>query len=192
MTTKKVLVILAEGLEEGEAIIPIDILKRGGISVTTAALSNKEVTGAHDITLIADKLLYQCSSTEFDAIFLPGGMPGTLNLLKSDEVLEISKEFLNSGKICAAICAAPRVLEKIGALKSQNYTAYPGTEEFIKSGNNSGKDVEISGNIITGRGLGVSIEFALTLVEQIVDRETALQIAEKTVFPYTFNEKKRG
>lgn len=176
------LVILAEGYEEIEAITPIDLLKRAGINVTVAGLNSKEVTGAHGIKTIADTALEDINN-DFDAIVLPGGMPGTKNLLNSEEVINLVKEISSSpNKLCAAICAAPQVLSKAGILKGKKFTCYPGIESNIPEGKHLSDNVVIDENIITSRGVGTAIDFSLAIVEFLIDTYAADLLANKIIY----------
>ncbi|MDR3178210.1 MAG: DJ-1/PfpI family protein [Campylobacteraceae bacterium] len=163
----KVLIPLADGFEEIEAISIVDVLRRGGLNVVTAAISKKEVIGANSIKVVADTLFDDAQSVDFDAIVLAGGNLGYKNLAKSDKLLELLRKFDKEGKLIGAICAAPYVLAKAGVLKS-SYTCYPSIElEIQKSGYTSGKNVVIDGNIITSRGPATAIEFALELLRKL-------------------------
>lgn len=176
------LVILAEGHEEVEAITPIDIMRRAGINVIIAGLDKKEIIGAHGITTIADTLLEDINH-DFEAIILPGGMPGTLNLCNSQKVLDLVKQISsNPNNLCAAICAAPLVLSKAGILNKKKFTCYPGTEEKIPEGKHFEDNVVIDGNIITSRGVGTAIDFSLAIVEYLVDTDTADILSNRIIF----------
>jgi 4-methyl-5(b-hydroxyethyl)-thiazole monophosphate biosynthesis len=157
----KVLVPLAEGFEETEAITVIDILRRAGIDTVTAALSKNPVTGSHNISIFADELLDE--NKEFDAIVLPGGMPGSNNLRDDDRIIKIIKKINSSSGLTAALCAAPIVLSKAGVLKGKKYTCYPGFESEI-DGVFTDKNVVADGNIITGKGAGHAVQFGLSIV----------------------------
>ena len=158
----KVLVPLAEGFEETEAITVIDILRRAGIDTVTAALSKNPVTGSHQIPVIADKLLDE--NEEFNAIALPGGMPGSNNLRDDPRIINLVKKINASGGLTAALCAAPIVLSKAEVLKGKNYTCYPGFEGQITGGIFTDKNVVVDGNIITGKGAGHAVQFGLAIV----------------------------
>ena len=157
----RVLIPLAEWFEETEAITTIDILRRAGIDTVTAALKNNPVTGSHKISVLADKLLDE--NEEFNAIALPGGMPGSNNLRDDNRVIEIIKKINASGGLTAALCAAPIVLSKAGVLKGKKYTCYPGFENEITEGIFTNKNVVTDGTIITGKGAGHAVQFALAI-----------------------------
>lgn len=178
----KALLILADGHEEIEAITPIDILRRAGIDVTVAGLNKKDITGAHGITTVTDIVLEDFKGT-FDALILPGGMPGTTNLMASEQVLSLVKKTAQSPTtLCAAICAAPRVLSKAGILKNKKFTCYPGVEDHIPEGKHTPEKVVIDENIITSRGVGTAIDFSLAIVEFLVDTYAADLLANKIVY----------
>ena len=178
---KHVLVILAEGNEEVEAITQVDLLRRADIKVTVAGLSGTEVKGSHDIVVKADIPLDQFSG-DFDAVVLPGGMPGTVYLYKSEIILSTVRETYNKGLLCAAICAAPLVLDTAGILEGKKFTCYPGIEEKINTGTFCEKEVVKDENIITSRGVGTAIPFALAIVEYLLGKERSEELASEIVF----------
>lgn len=168
-----ILVPLANGVEEIEAITNIDVLRRANINVITAALEKKEVKGSHDIIIKTDINISDIDPEKIDGIFLPGGMPGAVNLKRDKRVIEIIQQMDKENKLLSAICAAPIVLEKAGVLKGKNATSYPGFQKDMPSCNYMEDRVVIDGNIITGRGPGVAMEFALALVRYILGEEDA-------------------
>jgi 4-methyl-5(b-hydroxyethyl)-thiazole monophosphate biosynthesis len=188
MSKKSVLVFLAEGNEESELILPVDILRRAGISVTiTSITSQKEVVGSHNITIIADTTIDNCRVEDFDAVFIPGGMPGTINILESTAAVSLVSQFYKSNKICSSICAGPRVLDLAGCLNNKEYTCFPGAEEFISSGTHSSKDIVVDDNIVTGKAMGVATDFGLALVENLLDKNRSEKIANMIYFPSSSN-----
>lgn len=180
--TPKVLVIVAPGFEEIEALTPIDILRRAEIEVTVAGLTHTSVEGSHRIVVETDTVLSSCSNTTYDAIILPGGMPGTLNLLESTEVIDTVQRHFRNNKLCCAICAAPRVLDKANILKEAQFTCYPSVEEKIKSGIFIDNAVVYSDNIITSRGVGTTLDFSLAIVKKLTTEETAQKVAQSVIF----------
>lgn len=172
MANKKVLVILAEGFEEIEAITPIDVLKRAGLEVVTAGVRSKQVTGAHGIKLEADLLLSDYPGLP-DAVILPGGLPGAQNLADSAEVTELVRNMNDQKKIVGAICAAPAlVLAPKGILNGKKATCYPGFEKnFSNKVSFSAERVIVDGHIITSKGPGSALEFALELVRILAGAE---------------------
>lgn len=175
----KVLIPLAEGFEEIEAITVIDILRRAGIETVTAALTKNPVTGSHGISVIADKLLEDAGN--FNAIVLPGGLPGSTNLKNDQRILSIIKKINGAGGLTAAICAAPIVLSEAGILKDKKFTCYPGHENTITEGIHINEKVVSDGSIITGIGAGAAPLFALKIVEFLKDKETAAEIKKKII-----------
>lgn len=176
---KKVALFLANGFEEIEALGTIDVLRRAEISVQTVSISDElKVTGAHDITVFADKLFTDVDFSAIDVLILPGGMPGATNLNEHHGVKEQIKTFVSEGKYVAAICAAPMVLGELGLLKGKKATCYPGFESQLVGANITGENVTVDGTIVTGKGPGLMFDFALQLVEIIAGKETRKKVAE--------------
>lgn len=179
----KAYIFLANGFEEIEAIAPIDILRRAGIEIETVSISNqKKVTGAHNIPIVADKLFSEINVAVDDFLILPGGMPGTSNLMAHKELNELLKKQHDAGKNIAAICAAPSLLGKLGILEGKEAISYPGFEKNLLGAKISDKTVVKSGNIITGKGPGVAISFALKIVEIIRGKNMAKEVATALCF----------
>lgn len=174
----KILIPLADGLEEIEAITNIDVLRRAGIEVITAGLNDLEVTGAHDIVIKADRLIDEVRAEEFDGIILPGGMPGSTNLRNNDKVIKLVQKLNTDGKLVAAICAAPIALEKAGVIRNRKATSYPGFDREMVSCDYLEERVVVDGNLITGRGPGVALEFAITVVQYLLGEEKAAELKE--------------
>ena len=162
---KKVLMILPrEGFEEVEAVTPVDYLRRAGTQVTVAAdAGERRVVGAHGIVIEADQTLEEVEGL-FDAVLLPGGLPGAEHLADSELVGEILRAHDAENKIIGAICAAPMVLDHFGLLRGKKFTAYPGCEAGL-DGQYVGGRVVRDGNIVTAEGPSRAIDFALALVE---------------------------
>lgn len=179
---KKIAVHLAEGYEEIEAISIIDVLRRADLSVTIISISEKiEVEGSHGIKIIADKLFKEVNYELIDIIILPGGMPGAANL---NEHLGLREQILNfneSKKKLAAICAAPLVFGNLGILKNKKATCYPGYENQLHGAIATGENIEVSENIITGKGVGVAIDFALKIVEIVKNKKFADELGKKMI-----------
>nr|WP_129734736.1 DJ-1 family glyoxalase III [Parabacteroides goldsteinii] len=175
---KKAIVFLANGFEEMEALGTVDILRRGGIEVTTVSITdNPVVTGAHNVPVTTDITLGKADLAGADALVLPGGMPGAANLNDSEPVKEALLQQYREGKIVAAICAAPMVLGGLGLLKGRNATCYPGFEPKLIGANVTGEAVEVSDNVITGKGPGLVMNFALALVAAIKSEAVAEEVA---------------
>ena len=163
----RVLVPLAEGFEEIEAVTIVDILRRAGVEVRTAALDGLLVTGSHGIALRADRTLDAARALDFDMIALPGGMPGADHLKKDARVTALLHRFAAADRYTAAICAAPSVLAQAGLLDGRAATSFPG---FLDAGSAPGirlrqDAVVIDGKVVTSRGAGTAMDFGLALVE---------------------------
>ncbi len=167
----RVLVPLAAGFEEIEAVTIIDVLRRASIDVVTAALGEREVAGSHAIRVTADALLDDVKSADYDAVVLPGGMPGSRTLRDDERVLGVLRTFARENKLVAAICAAPIALEAAGVLSGKRATSYPGNE--LPSARYAEDRVVVDGALITSRGPGTALEFALALVERLKGTEAA-------------------
>jgi 4-methyl-5(b-hydroxyethyl)-thiazole monophosphate biosynthesis len=167
----RVLVPLAEGFEEIEAVTILDVLRRASIDVVTAALATSAVRGSHGISLAADTLLDEVRGDEFDAIVLPGGMPGSRTLRDDERVLGIVREASRKGKLVGALCAAPIALEAAGVLAGKRATSYPGNE--LPSARYVEERVVVDDELVTSRGPGTALEFALVLVEKLAGAEAA-------------------
>ena len=175
---KKAIVFLANGFEEMEALGTVDILRRGGIEVQTVSITaDPIVTGAHQVPVTADTTIDKAVLNDADALILPGGMPGASNLNNSETVKEALLQQYRDGRIVAAICAAPMVLGGLGLLKGRNATCYPGFEPQLIGANATGEAVEVSDNVITGKGPGLVMNFALALVAAIKNDAVAEEVA---------------
>ena len=164
---KRVLVPLAEGFEELEAVTIIDMLRRAGIEVVVAALAGNPVTGSHGIVLSADAAFDDVSGQEFDLIALPGGMPGASNLRDDPRIGAIIRRLHDGGRHVAAICAAPMALAAAGVLKGRRATSYPGFLDRAADLTLVDEPVVVDGRVITSRGPGTALDFALELVAQL-------------------------
>ncbi|MBO6302597.1 MAG: DJ-1/PfpI family protein [Ruminiclostridium sp.] len=174
-----ILVFLANGFEETEAVAPIDILRRNGQEVVTVGIGEEVITSSHGITVATDTTEIDIAfSDDIDMIVLPGGMPGTLNLEKSKAVQDAVDFCAANGKYIGAICAAPSILGKKGLLKGKRATCFPGFEDFLEGAQFTGEPVELDGNIITARGAGAAIEFGLKLVEVLSGKAASDKLRE--------------
>lgn len=180
---KKACVILAEGFEEIEALTVVDCLRRAEIYVNMVSLDERElVNGAHNIKIMADDSFAAIDLSEYDIMILPGGGLGTQNLSESKAVADAIKFMDKNGKYIAAICAAPSVLGKYGFLNGKTACCYPGFEEKLKGASVSYNGVEKCGRIITGRAMGVSIDFSLEIIRTLIDDEAANSIAQAIIY----------
>ena len=160
---------LADGFEEVEALAPVDLLRRAEISVQTVGVTGKNVTGSHGVTVTADILPEQMEKAETDGVILPGGMPGTLNLQKSEAVTEMLHYCAENKKLIAAICAAPMVLGEMGILNGKKAVCFPGFEEHLEGAVLTDEPVQRDGNIITARGAGVAWQLGAAIVDYFCD-----------------------
>jgi 4-methyl-5(b-hydroxyethyl)-thiazole monophosphate biosynthesis len=177
---KKILVFLATGFEEIEAITPIDVWRRAGFEVKTISVTGeKTVTGSHGISIVADSVFEKPICREADLLFLPGGMPGSANLDKHEGLRSVIHDFYNEGKYLTAICAAPFVLGHNGILKNKTATCYPGYEKELIGANVTGNSIEKDGKIITGKGPGVAMQFALEVVSVLKSNSDADKLADQ-------------
>ena len=167
-----VYMFLAEGFEEIEALCPLDLLRRVGVSVQTVAVgNNRTVTGAHNISVVADMCESEFSDEHPDMVILPGGMPGTLNLDSSNTVHAAIDSAVRDNAYIAAICAAPSILGKRGLLQGKVSICYPGFEDKLLGATISQNKVVVDGKIITAAGMGVALEFGLALVSLLCTSE---------------------
>ncbi len=179
---KNITVHLAEGFEEIEAISIIDVLRRAEFKVEVVSITGElEVTGSHNIKVTADALFEDIDYSVIDMIVLPGGMPGAANLKAHSGLREQILNFNDSEKPMAAICAAPMVFGNLGLLKEKQATCYPGFEDELHGAIITGEAVAEAGNIITGKGAGVAIKFALKIVEKFNGKEVADDLGAKMI-----------
>jgi len=178
---KKIIAVhLADGFEEIEAVTIIDVLRRAELDVSVVSVSgNLEVTGAHQLKVIADMLFDQVIYDDIYMIVLPGGMPGAANLDAHDGLKLQIKQFNAKNKLLAAICAAPLVYGNMGILAGKQVVCYPGFEKYLIGAEILNNPVVESGNIITGRGPAAAIQFALKIVEKAVSLEKAELVARQ-------------
>ena len=181
---KKIAVHLAEGFEEIEAISIIDVLRRAEFNVEVVSITGKQVvTGSHQIKVTADKLFEDVDYSQIEMIVLPGGMPGATNLNNHKGLRKQILDFNKDGKPLGAICAAPLVFGQLGLLKGKNATCFPGFEKYLEGAKVTGADTETTGNIVTGKGAGVAVKFALKIVEELKGKKAADELADRMVVP---------
>ncbi len=173
-----VYVFLADGFEEIEALAVVDILRRAQLSVTTVGIGGSYICGAHGIVVQADTSDETPISEFVDAIVLPGGMPGTLNLENSAFVQNAIKLAVENGALITAICAAPSILGHLGLLKGKKAVCYPSFEEALDGAEIADALAVRDGRFITGKGAGAAIPFALEIVKALVSEETANSLKE--------------
>ena len=184
----KVYVFLADGFEDVEALIPVDVLRRGGVEVVTVSTTEFPlVESAHGVNIEADIQFEQSDYSDADLLMLPGGMPGASNLFAHEGVCKAVLAQAAAGKKVAAICAAPAVvLAALGILEGKKATCYPGFEQALKDGDAqyTGDLVTVDGNITTGEGPAAAFPYAYELLAQLVDKQTSDQIAEGMRFKH--------
>ena len=179
---KTVLIVLADGFEEIEAITPIDVLRRAGLEVIVAGVGKREITGSHGITVETNVMLEQYQETP-DAVVLPGGMPGAANLKDSQALQDILQKMKKANRLIGAICASPAVvLSPAGILDGKKATCFPGFEsDFGPKVIFSQDRVVRDGQITTSKGPGTALEFALELVSQLVSPDAAKKLSQTMV-----------
>ena len=179
----KVLVPLAQGCEELEAITITDLLVRAGIEVTTAGLDNKPVRASRGATLIPDTTIDQVTNIEYDMIVLPGGLPGADHLRDDARVQELLKKHAARDKYVAAVCAAPKALAEAGLLDNKAATGYPGVLNSLDLKSTQIKDsaVEVDGKVITSRGPGTAMDFALVLIGLLEGNDKRKEVEKQLV-----------
>ena len=178
-----VFIHLAEGFEEVEALTAVDVLRRAGVDAKTVSVTgNKMVTGTHGIPVEADLLFEEADYGSCEMIVLPGGLPGATNLGSHAGLTDQIKAFAAAGKKVAAICAAPMVLSQCGILEGKEATIYPGMEEELAGAKATGANVTVCGNIITGKGPALAMEFALQLLEALKGREVRDKVASDMLY----------
>lgn len=187
---KKVLVFIADGTEEVEVLTVVDYLRRAEIDVDlVSVMGRKEITGAHDIKIVADKVIEDIDEKGYDAVYSPGGIPGAEHIRDNEKVIEIYKKMNDEEKIVSALCAAPIVLEKAEVIKDKDYTCYPSFEEKIDLGNFKEDIVVKDKNVITGRGPAIAAELAFKLIEELEGKEKREEVEEGTLYKMLLENK---
>jgi 4-methyl-5(b-hydroxyethyl)-thiazole monophosphate biosynthesis len=175
---KKVLVPIADGTEEIEAVCIIDVLRRAGADVTVASVDNLQVTASRGVKLVADRTISECLGGNYDLVVLPGGTQGAERLRDSTEVIDLLKRQRTKGRMYGAICAAPAVvLEHHGLLEGLQATCHPSVFHVLDASMASEDRVVVDGSCVTSRGPGTALEFALKLVEVLFGKEKADEVA---------------
>jgi 4-methyl-5(b-hydroxyethyl)-thiazole monophosphate biosynthesis len=173
---KRVLVPLAEGCEELEAVTIVDLLRRGGIEVVVAGLREGTVTASRGVRIVPDMSLDEALKLDYDMVALPGGLPGADHLAADRRLTDLLRRMNESGRFVGAVCAAPRVLARSGLLRGRTATAYPGILQQEGHPDISGDPVTRDGTVITSRAAGTAMDFALALIEALAGRETRDQV----------------
>ncbi len=167
---------LANGFEECEALVPLDILRRANIEVKTVGIGSNTITGSHGITVNCDTINKELSLQNLKGIILPGGLPGATNL-EADKTVQNTIDYcIDNNLLISAICAAPQILGHKGLLKGKNAVCYPGFEKELLGANIIDQKVVKDGNIITAWGAGAAFEFGFKILESLTDSSTALSL----------------
>ena len=177
-----ILLLLADGFEETEALVPLDLLKRAKCNVQTVGITGKTVTGAHGIPVTADLSPREIKG-KIDLLILPGGMPGAKNLDESPDVDRLIEKTQSDGGRLAAICAAPMILGHRGLLKGKRAVCFPGFENELKGATLTKSRVETDGNITTAVGMGAAYEFGLALIACLLGRGAAEAVKRSALIP---------
>ncbi|MGN0344367.1 MAG: DJ-1 family glyoxalase III [Lachnospiraceae bacterium] len=183
MSDKKVGMMVANGYEEVEMLTVVDLLRRAGITCDIISVTGKkELTSSHRVTVVADLLYEDADFDSYDALVIPGGMPGTINLGAHEGVCEQLKKAYEGGKLIAAICAAPTVFGKLGLLEGKKAICYPSMEDQLTGADVTYESAVRDGNIITSRGMGTAIDFGLAILAYYEGEEAAAALAKKIVY----------
>ncbi len=180
---KSICIFLAEGFEESEALLPLDILRRGGMDVKTVSVTgDKIVTGSHQVSVVADVLFEEIKEEDVEMIVLPGGLPGSTNLDAHAGLDKLVNSFAAQSKSLAAICAAPLVYGKRGLLKGKKATCYPGFDKFLEGAEYTGNLVEVADNFILGKGPAAAAPFGFAILEKYAGVEKVNEIKKGMLF----------
>ena len=188
--TKKVALFIENGSEELELIAPLDVMRRANLEVDVISANNEDfITSAHNVKIIADKKIEEINNIlDYDAIVIPGGMPGSTLLRDNKKIIEFYQTMYNSGKLVAAICAAPIVLSAAGITDDKEVTSYPGFDKEINCKSyNSEKAVVVDKNVITAQGPAVAILFGYEIVNYLLQDNTADDIKKTMLVPVSKN-----
>lgn len=179
----KPMIFLAEGFEESEALLPLDILRRGGLdAITVSVTSDRIVKSSHGVQVVADALISEISAEDVQMIILPGGLPGATNLDECQYLDKMIMDFASKGKSLAAICAAPMVYGKRGLLRGKKATCYPGFDKYLDGAEYTGVLVECVDNFILGKGPAAAAEFGFAILEKLAGREKANEVRKGMLY----------
>lgn len=179
----KVYIFFADGFEDIEGLTVVDLMRRAGIDIQTVSIKEtKEIRTSHGIDLLTDRTFGECDFSDADMLVIPGGMPGTKYLNEYQPLRNLLADFYQKGGKVAAICAAPTVLASLGFLEERKATAYPSCMEGLAGAERSLESVVVDGNVTTSRGLGTAVDFALSLIGQLLGEKKADEIAESVVY----------
>ena len=175
----KIMIPLADGFEEIEAMTIIDVLRRAGIKAETVGVVGSSIESKNGVRVMTDKRLNQVNADEYDGIVLPGGYPGYVNLGRSSGLINIIKQLNAKKKLVGAICGAPSILAKHGILDDKRATIYPGNEKLLPYPR--GNKVVVDENIITSQGPGTAMEFSLVIVKELLGSEITQRLRRELV-----------
>jgi len=175
----KILLLLADGFEETEAITVVDVLRRAGVSVDMAGLGGNIVTSKNGVRVHADTRFMDLDAGLYEGIVLPGGSAAVDTIMAHKTAMDIIDRFAKTGKFIGAICLGPKILVKLGALKDKRATIYPGYEKLLDRPRSD--KVVVDGNIMTSQGPGTAMEFALRIVEQFAGKAAAAKVKQNVV-----------
>lgn len=186
MENKKCAIFLADGFETCEGLITIDMLRRGGVEIDMISMNGTlAVTTSQNVILQAEKLYKDVNLDEYDVLILPGGKVGTVNLESSDSLKQAIRKHYEEGKLTCAICAAPSIFGHLGMLKGKKYTCFPDFDGDY--GGEYQMELAVSdGNLVSGRGMGATIEFAREILKKIVDEETLQKVEKGMQYEHSF------
>lgn len=181
----KVYIFLADGFEEIEGLTVVDLLRRAGIDITMVSITGKlEITGSHGIIVKSDILYDKADFSDADMLVLPGGKAGTENLAAHEGLDRLLRDFASKGKQLAAICAAPSVLGRKGLLAGKKAICYPGFEGYLNGAAITDEAVVTDGNVITSKGMGTAIDFALAIIRKLKTEGDARKIASSIQYDH--------
>lgn len=176
-------IFLANGFEEIEALTVVDLCRRASLNIDMVSVTeNLAVIGSHGIEVKADKLIADVDFDKMDMLVLPGGMPGTTNLEKTEALMDQIKSFNENKRFISAICAAPGVFGRAGILQGKKACVFPGLEGELKGADVQMTETTVDGHILTSRGMGTAIPFGLAIVERFCGKEAADELGKKIVF----------
>ena len=179
----EIALFLAEGFEEIEALTVVDLCRRAGLNIDMVSVTEDfTVKGSHGIVVSADKTIEDVDFDNIDMLVLPGGMPGTINLEKTESLMRQVRLFDSAGKYISAICAAPGIFGRAGILQGRKAVVFPGLEGELKGADVQMTETCIDGHILTSRGMGTAIPFGLAIVERFCGKEAATELGNKIVY----------
>lgn len=181
---KDLLVFLAEGFEEVEALTVVDLCRRAGLTVVMVSINDRrEVEGSHGITVLADQLLDEINFEDYRGLYIPGGLPGATNLKREKRVVELVKIFAEEEKLVSAICAGPQVLDEAKVLQNGKFTCYPGVEEKLSVTEPLDVPVHRQDNIYTGMGPALAVLLGIQIVKHLAGEEKAQEVSQGFLVP---------